>query len=176
METVSFREVVLEGGWLKIKIPQEYLRSVMGFIRGKKDKFYDLIIKEHRKKRSLDANAYCWVLIGKIADALRITPNEVYLEAIRGIGGNYEIIPIKAEATEKFRKAWSAQGIGWPCDDLGPCRDLNGYHYLRAFYGSSTFDTRQMSILIDNLIQDCEALGVETWPPEKLALLKEEWC
>ena len=78
-----------------IKVPREYLGTVMGWIRKKKDRAYDLTIKEHRKKRSLDANAYAWVLIGKLADEMRIPPNEIYIEAIRSIGGNYEIIPIK---------------------------------------------------------------------------------
>ena len=40
---------------------------------------------------------------------------------------------------------------------------------------SSDFDKQQMSHLIDNCIQDCRAVGVETMPPDKIALLKEEW-
>ena len=43
------------------------------------------------------------------------------------------------------------------------------------YYGSSTFDTRQMSRLIDNLIQDAKAVGIETMPPDKLAALLGEW-
>ena len=46
---------------------------------------------------------------------------------------------------------------------------------MRAYYGSSTYDTRQMSQLIDNLVQDCKALDIETLTPEKLSLLMEEW-
>ena len=51
-------------------------------------------LKEFRKKRSLDANAYCWTLIGKLSAKLHITPTEVYIEAIRAIGGNYYVTPI----------------------------------------------------------------------------------
>ena len=173
-ETISFREVKLEGGWLMVRPEREDLGKAMAVVRKHKDRLYDLEVKEHRQKRSLDANAYCWVLINKIADALRITPKEIYRQAIQNIGGNYEIIPIKEEAAERFRQIWESQGLGWPCVDMGKSK-IQGYRNLRAYYGSSTYDTRQMSMLIDNLVQDCKALDIETLPPEKLALLMEGW-
>ena len=88
METVRFTTARLESGKLVIDIPKDQLGTVMQWIKTKKDREYDLIIKEYRKKRSLDANAYAWVLIGKLADAMRITPVEVYRQAIQNIGGN----------------------------------------------------------------------------------------
>ena len=94
-ETISFRDIKLEGGCLIIRPEREDLGKAMAVIRKHKDRLYDLEIKEHRKKRSLDANAYAWVLINKIADALRITPKEIYRQAIQNIGGNYEILPVK---------------------------------------------------------------------------------
>ena len=173
-ETISFREVKLEGGWLMVRPEREDLGKAMAVVRKHKDRLYDLEVKEHRQKRSLDANAYCWVLINKIADAMRITPKEIYRQAIQNIGGNYEIIPIKEEAAERFRQIWESQGLGWPCVDMGKSK-IQGYRNLRAYYGSSTYDTRQMSVLIDNLVQDCKALDIETLTPEKLALLMEGW-
>ena len=173
-ETISFREVKLQGGWLMVKPEREDLGKAMAVVRKHKDRLYDLEVREHRQKRSLDANAYCWVLINKIADAIRITPKEIYRQAIQNIGGNYEIIPIKEEAAERFRQIWESQGLGWPCVDMGKSK-IQGYRNLRAYYGSSTYDTRQMSMLIDNLVQDCKALDIETLPPEKLALLMEGW-
>ena len=141
-------------------------------MRKHKDRLYDLEIKEHRKKRSLDANAYAWVLINKIADALRLTPKEVYRQAIQDIAGNHEIVPIKTEAADKFKQVWESQGLGWPCIDIGRSK-IDGYRNMKAYYGSSTYDTRQMSLLIDHLIEDCRALDIETLPPDKLALLLE---
>ena len=171
-ETISFREVKLEGGWLMVRPEREDLGKAMAVVRKHKDRLYDLEVREHRQKRSLDANAYCWVLINKIADAIRITPKEIYRQAIQNIGGNYESIPIKEEAAERVRQIWESQGLGWPCVDMGKSK-IQGYRNLRAYYGSSTYDTRQMSMLIDNLVQDCKALDIETLPPEKLALLME---
>ena len=44
-----------------------------------------------------------------------------------------------------------------------------------AYYGSSDFDKEQMSRLIDNIVQDCRAVGIETLPPDKLAGMMEAW-
>jgi hypothetical protein len=139
-----------------------------------KPKVYDLTVREHRKKRSLDANAYAWVLIGKLADVMRIPPTLVYTNTIQNIGGNYEVIPIREEAVDKFKEVWTKQGLGWPCVDMGPSK-IQGYRNLRAYYGSSTYDTRQMSMLIDSLIQDCKALDIETLSEEKLSAMMEGW-
>lgn len=171
-EAISFREVKLEGGWLMVKPAREDLGKAMAVVRKHKDKLYDLEIKEHRKKRSLDSNAYAWVLINKIAEALRLTPKDVYRQAIQDIAGNHEIIPIKTEAADKFKQVWESQGQGWPCIDIGRSK-IDGYRNMKAYYGSSTYDTRQMSLLIDHLIQDCKALDIETLTPDKLALLLE---
>ena len=173
-KTIQFREMKLEGGWLMVKPEKEDLGKAMQLVRNRKNMLYDLEVKEHRQKRSLDANAYAWVLIGKLADAMRITPVEVYRQAIQNVGDNYEIIPIKEVAADHFKRIWEAKGLGWPCVDMGRSR-IPGYRNLRAYYGSSTYDTRQMSQLIDGLVQDCKAMDIETLSPDKLALLKEEW-
>ena len=173
-ETISFRDVKLEGGWLMVKPEREDLSKAMAVVRKHKDKLYDLVVKEHKKKRSQDANAYAWVLINKLADALRITPKEIYRQAIQNIGGNYEVLPIKQEAAENFTKVWEAQGLGWPCVDMGKSK-IEGYRNVRAYYGSSTYDTRQMSQLIDNLVQDCRALDIEVKSEEEIASIMGAW-
>ena len=173
-ETISFCEAKLESGWFMVKPAREDLGKAMSVVRNMKQKQYDLTIKEHWNKRSNDANAYAWVLIGKLADMMRIPPNMVYKQAIQNIGGNYEVIPVREDAAAKFKEAWERQGIGWPCIDMGASK-IAGYRNLRAYYGSSTYDTHQMSQLIDSLVQDCKALGIETLSDEKLSLLVGEW-
>lgn len=173
-ETISFREVKLEGGWLMVKPERDDLGKAMAVVRKHKDRLYDLEVKEHRKKRSLDANAYAWVLINKIADALRITPTEIYRQAIQNVGGNYEILPVKEEAAEHFKQVWEAQGLGWPCVDMGKSK-IDGYRNLRAYYGSSTYSTTQMAQLINILVQDCMALDIEVKSPEEVASLMGAW-
>ena len=173
-ETITFREVKLEGGWLMVKPERDDLGKAMAVVRKHKDRLYDLEVKEHRKKRSLDANAYAWVLINKIADALRITPKEIYRQAIQNVGGNYEILPVKAEAAEHFKQVWEAQGLGWPCVDMGKSK-IDGYRNLRAYYGSSTYSTTQMAQLIDILIQDCRAFDIEVKSEEEIASIMGAW-
>lgn len=173
-EGIRFSEAKLEGGWLMLKPTKEDMGKAMGFVRRMKQKLYEAFLKEHRKKRSLDANAYAWVLIGKLAEAMRETPTAVYINAIQNIGGNYEVIPIREEAVDKFTEVWKKNGLGWPCVDMGPSK-ITGYRNLRAYYGSSTYDTRQMSLLIDALIQDCKALDIETLSEEKLSAMMGGW-
>lgn len=173
-ETISFREVKLEGGWLMVKPEREDLGKAMSIVRKRKDRLYDLEVKEHRKRRSLDSNAYAWTLINKLADVMRIPAVEVYRQAIQDISGNSEIIPIKEEAVEQFKQAWSHNGIGWICRDMGRSK-IQGYRNLMVYYGSSVYDSKQMSDLIDHLVQDCKALDIETLSQEKLSLLMEEW-
>lgn len=75
-----------------------------------KDKKYEL--KEYKPRRSLDSNAYCWLLLGKLQNALKIPKEDIYKSLIKEIG-SYEIIPVKDEAVERFRTAWSKNGLGW---------------------------------------------------------------
>lgn len=174
MDAITFTDVHLEGGKLIIKIPKEFLGVVMGWIRKKKNRPYDLKITEHRKKRSKDANAYAWLLIDRLAVAMRMKPVEVYRNAIRDVGGNCMPVCVREQDVTRFVRGWEANGIGWPVEDLGPSQ-VPGCRNLLAYHGSSTYDTAQMSRLIDNLVQDCKALDIETLTPEKLALLKEGW-
>lgn len=126
-----------------------------------------------KKKRSLDANAYAWTLIGKIAEKTNVPKNEVYREAIRGIGGNYEIVCVKEEAADSLRSGWERNGIGWCTDIL--LSKLDGCANVMLYYGSSTYDTEQMSRLIENIIQDCKALGIETKSQAEIDSLLKGW-
>lgn len=173
-DSITFREMKLEGGWLMVKPSREDLGAAMALVRKHRDKLYSLEIREHRKKRSLDANAYAWVLIHKLAEAMRLSPEEVYLLNIPKVGENYTPMCVREQDVERFKKSWQSNGLGWPVMDLGPSQ-VPGCRNLMAYHGSSTYDTAQMARLIDNLVQDCKALDIETMTPDKLALLKEEW-
>ena len=126
-----------------------------------------------KQKRSLDANAYCWTLIGKIAEKTGVPKQEVYREAIRGIGGNYDVVCIKEEAADSLRSAWERNGIGWQTEVM--LSKLDGCTNVLLYYGSSTYDTAQMSRLIENIIQDCQALGIETKSHEEIENLLSQW-
>lgn len=126
-----------------------------------------------KQKRSLDANAYAWVLIGKIAEKTNIPKHEVYQNAIRGIGGNYDVVCIQNKAVDSLCSAWTRNGIGWLTDTM-PSK-LDGCTNVMLYYGSSTYDVEQMSLLIDNIIQDCMALGIETKSQAEIESLLSHW-
>lgn len=130
-------------------------------------------IKKYRRKRSLDANAYCWVLIDKLAAALDLPKEEVYQICIRSIGGVSETVCVKTEAVERLRSGWKHKGIGWVSDTM-PSK-IPGCTNVILYYGSSTYDTKQMSALIDAVIEACKDMDIETATPEEIAKYKEEW-
>lgn len=172
-EPISFREIKLEGGWLMIKPEQEDLGKAMAAVRKNKDKPCTLELKEYRKKRSLDANAYAWTLIDKIAAAVRITKTEIYRNAIKDIGGVSDTVCVKDEAVEKLRAGWSKNGLGWQTDIMQS--KIPGCTNVVLYYGSSSYSTHQMSVLIDQLIEDAKALGIETMPQDRLEALLSAW-
>lgn len=166
------------GMWLSLRVTVPLLAR--RFVSEMKDRMYTAKLGEKRRKRSLDANAYAWVLMDKLSVAMAEKgtikpPKEIYRDLIPDVGGNHTVVPIKAEAIEGWKIAWESGRTGWVCEDLGECRTLPGYHNVKSYYGSSTYDTKQMSRLIDLIIQECRQQGIETMTPEELAALKEGW-
>lgn len=134
-----------------------------------KDSDLEITLKKYRQKRSLDANAYAWTLIDKLSGELSIPKVEIYKHAIRSIGGVSETVCVMNGAVDKLCAGWSKNGLGWHTESF-PSK-IDGCTNVILYYGSSTYDTRQMSALIDNLVQDCEALGIETKSPEEIESL-----
>ncbi len=157
------------GDWLCIQTNKA--RTVLDEIAD--GKLYDVTIKEHRERRSLDANAYAWVLLDKLAEKLQIAKTELYRGYIREIGGNSETVCVLKDAADKLCSGWAHNGIGWLTDTL-PSK-IDGCVNVVLYYGSSTYDTIQMSRLIALIVQDCKTQGIETMTPQQLAALMEGW-
>jgi hypothetical protein len=137
-----------------------------------KDNDLSIEIKKYREKHSLDANAYMWVLIKKISEATDVPPNVIYKDAIWNIGA-YTVLPLKTEAVEEYMRIWSKNGLGWFCEPF--TSKLKGYTNVRAYHGSSAYNTKEMSKLVDLIVEQCKELGIETKTPAELSILKEEW-
>lgn len=137
------------------------------------EKTYILTVKEKKKKRSLDANAYCWVLLDKIASQIHESKEDIYKGYIKNIGGNSEIVCVQNNAVEKLCECWGRNGLGWLTDTMKS--KIEGCTNVVLYYGSSVYDSKQMSTLIDFIVQDCKALGIETYSAERLDKLCEEW-
>jgi hypothetical protein len=127
-------------------------------------------VKRVRQKRSNDANAFLWELCTQIATATGVDKVDVYRRNIRE-GNEYTPLPIVATGVEEFQRLWSSHGIGWFCDVVDNSK-IPGYKLLFAYHGSSEYDSKQMSDLINRVIQDAEAIGIPTLPPQELAQLE----
>lgn len=136
-------------------------------------KEYTIEVKEKKKKRSLDANAYFWTLADKLSEKLNKPKTDIYREYIKEIGGVSDTLCMLNKAVDKFCERWASMGIGYQTDRIES--KLEGCTNVIAYYGSSTYDTAQMSRLIDMAVQDCKQFGVPTYDREELDKLVQEW-
>ena len=124
-------------------------------------------IKEHKAKRSNNANSYYWTLLGKIADELRTSKDELHEKYLEEYGQSF-LVPVEVGTVPKgyfrhYRYVTTNQING---------KDADWYKVMK---GSSDFDSREMSILIDGVVQDATALDIEVLPEEEIERLKELW-
>ena len=138
-----------------------------------KDKLLQVKIKQYRQKRSLDANAYCWILAQKIAEVIGNTKEFVYKRAIRQVG-QFEIVPIKDDAVERWIKNWESKGLGWQSIIMGDSK-LKGYTNTINYFGSSTYNTKEMSILLEEIVHQAKELGIDTMTDTEKKQLIEMW-
>ncbi len=116
-------------------------------------------IRPCRRGRSPDANDFCWALCRDIGNALRppLPKEEVYRHAIRAVG-SYFAVPIRLDELELFQARWQRNGIGWFAEVADSARGLPGYVKVFAYCGSSSYDTREMSRLLEYLLEDARAM------------------
>ena len=125
--------------------------------------------KKYRNRRSLDANAYLWVMLQKMAEVLRSDKWSLYLQMLKRYG-QFTYIVVKPNAVEGVKKQWRE------CEEIGEI-DVNGTKAVQmlCYYGSSTYDSQQMAYLIDKVVEECEELGIKTISPAELQQMKERW-
>lgn len=128
----------------------------------------DIEIKQHREKRTLNANSYFWALVTEIANVTRGSKEEVYIDMLRNYGQSDMVSVLSHIDVSSYFKYY---------EEAGTSR-LNGkdFTHYKVFKGSSEYDTKEMSILIDGVVSECKQLGIETMTPEELKRIKESWC
>lgn len=130
-------------------------------------------VGKNRKKRSLDANAYCWVLITKLAEVLDTSKEELYEELLQKYGylfkdenGEYVTITVKASVDmNRIDGHWLYYRTSG---------DLKWKSYF-LIKGSSKYDTKEMAHFIDMIIGECKEQGIETIPNEELERMLRHW-
>lgn len=160
-----------DGTWACLLMSRPEAEALVSGIETGKE--YEVTVKEKRRRRSLDANAYLWVLIDKLSEFTKISKTNIYRKAIKEIGGVSDTVCVLRKAADRLCEGWECNGIGW-FTERSDSR-LEGCVNVTLYYGSSVYDTVQMSRLIDYVVEDCRSLSIETIPPDKLAAMKEEW-
>lgn len=141
----------------------------------KDDKLYIKVDKK-RNKRSLDANAYLWKICDNIAkelckDGTIVTKEDIYKDSIKQIG-TFEPFIVQEKSFDKFKRIWERQGLGFFVQKIcikNKCVRVNCY------YGSSTYDSKEMSLLIELVVELAKSLNIETKPKEEIESLLKEW-
>lgn len=159
----------LEGQTLKLCL-ETPTRDVYRFVSDFKPGEYE--IKAKPKKRTLTANAYLWKLIHEIAVKLQIPDEEVYRQSIRECGKK-DTICVQNKALDGFVSLWNSRGIGW-MTETEPAK-IPGCTVVHLYYGSSCYDRKEMSRLLDCVIQDSKALGVEIRPQDEVEAMLAQW-
>lgn len=163
---------------LTIRLERDQIYQVQNLMESLQDintdKDYEIIIRPKRKKRSLDANAYFWVLVGKLGEKLRKSDTEIYRNLVRD-NGVFQIVPIREDILDRWAAEWSSKGTGCITEDIGECKKFKGYHNVKCYFGSSTYNTEEMSRLIDAVIAECKDQGIETMTPDKIEEVKQKW-
>lgn len=139
------------------------------------EKDYTVKIEPVKRKRSLNSNAYAWVLMTEIANVLRTDKDEIYVEMLKRYGqiaedkaGNKIIFSVRSDIdATSFYKYLERIGTG----------TVNGteFTHYRALKGSSEFDTKEMSIFIDGIVSEAKNLGIETMTPDEIARMNAAW-
>ena len=126
-------------------------------------------ITKYRKRRSLDANAMLWACIGEMAAELRADKWEIYLKMLRRYG-KYTYICVKPSAVEAVKASWRE------CEEIGSI-NINGTDavQLLCYFGSSTYDSKEFSVLLDGVVSEMKELGLTPPPPKHIEEAIAKW-
>lgn len=173
MDALKLSEIHLlrdsSGEWrVEMKLGAEQVKPLQVFIEKARGKFVSAELKVWREKRSLDSNAYAWKLMTMIAETLTlagatVTKDDVYLGMLKRYGQG-DIVKVRPDKAELILREFPYKE---PHEKLYTEKD----QYWRVWVGSSNYDTREMSVFINGIIEDAKELGIETATPEELEKL-----
>lgn len=169
------REVTLQG--MKISFVTKQMDVADEFLRTITDGTYTVEIRKKAAKRSLDANAYHYVLCDKIAQALGTTSQEVHNLLLADYGvletdGDGKPIFILRKDTDDYLRATDQH---LKPTDATEDRKGTTYRWYACLKASRFYDTREMSRLIDGTIEEAKALGIETMTPDEVKEMEGKW-
>lgn len=125
-------------------------------------------VDKHREKRSIDANALCWKLCTEIANILRLSKEEVYLQMLKDYGQSSISFLEKGKNPKLYFKYY---------EEIEDAYGKNGklYTFYKVYAGSSGYNTQEMSILLDGIVEEAKQLDIPVWSKKEIELVKERW-
>ena len=139
-----------------MRILSEFIQEDTKILTVQINKNEELYVK--KKKRSKDQNSYFWELLQQLCFEMNLDVIQEYKKRVKelGIFKQWEIDTINAPT---FEKLWSDRGIAWFTEKV---EEIGNKTIINAYYGSSSYNSKQMSRLLDNLVQDCKEVGIQT--------------
>ena len=130
------------------------------------DVVFDIKIDKHRNKRSLDANAYSWALQNEIANALRLSKEEVHFNMLKSYGQRDYVSLLANINPSQYFDYFELQGTYK--------NNGNTFKSYMLYKPTRKYDSREMAIFIDGLVQEAKNLGIETLNDLEIkAMIKE---
>ena len=136
-----------------------------------KDTDYRIKLVKWHEKRSLDSNAYLWLLCSKIAEKIQSTKEEVYEQMLFAYGTIDEEVPPITVIADVDMSKFSDHFFKFDTRRIGD-KDFNCYLRVK---GSSEMDSKEMSRLIDGVVLEAKQLGIETMTPDQIAEMNARW-
>ena len=152
---------------LTLELSNQYDILTEEFSKLKESEEIDIELSEHKEKRSLNANSYAWALIGKIADALRSSKEEVYLNMLKRYGQSEIVSILSSIDVEGYFKYYEVAGES--------ILNNKQFTHYKIYKGSSEYNTKEMSVLIDGIVSEAKDLNIETLPPYEIERIKNLW-
>ena len=134
-----------------------------------KGKKLQATIEQHRKRRSRNANALLWEILGQMASVLHTDKDSLYLEMLARYG-IYTHVVVKPNVVDRVKAEWRT------VRELGEVT-INGQTgiQLQCYFGSSTYNSKEFSVLLDGVIGEAKEIGLDVADPNEVKNLLEEW-
>lgn len=130
-----------------------------------------LTARRWRVQRSLSANAYFWVLCGKIALRLAESSERIYEDLLR----SYGTLDVRDDGMVDELRLLSEFDVNLVKGHWRPYDSDEHYTYYLRLKGSSRYTTTEMAHLIEGTISEAKQLGIETLPPDELERMLNAW-
>ena len=139
-----------------MKIISEFIQGEYKFLTIQVKKDEEVFVK--KKKRSNNANSMFWEYLQKLCEELNLDVIQEYRKRVKELG-IFQTFELDTKNLPTFEHLWESKGIAWFTEKVEQGANKT---IINAYYGSSSYNSKQFSRLLDNLVQDCRSVGIQT--------------